>query len=91
MLAMFATMFEMFKRNSEGAAAGHLRLLQKFYICHRSKRLKCPAAVVPELRVLEHLKHGVEHGHHDHLALHQLASVQGRSLRISDYLSCRAF
>ena len=43
---------------------------------------------VSELRALEHLKHGVEHGQHDHLALHQLASVQGRSLRISDYLSC---
>ena len=39
-----------------------------------------------ELRALEHLKHGVKHGQHDHLALHQLASVQDRSLRISDYL-----
>ena len=43
-----------------------------------------------ESRALEHLKHGVEHGQHDHVALHQPASVQGRSLRISDYLSCRA-
>ena len=48
------------------------------------------AAVPSELQALEHLKHGVEHGQHDHLALHQLASVQGRSLRISDYLSCQA-
>ena len=31
MLAVFNTMFEMFKRgNSEGATAGHLSLLQKF-------------------------------------------------------------
>ena len=69
--------------NSETAASGHLSLLQNF-----CKRLKCPAAAISELCVLEHLKHGVEHGQHDHLALHQLASVQGCSLRISDYLSC---
>ena len=49
-----------------------------------------PAAAPSELRVLEHLKHVVEHGQHDHVALHQPASVQGRSLRFSDYPSCRA-
>ena len=30
MLAMFDTMLEIFKLNSEGAAAGHLGLLQNF-------------------------------------------------------------
>ena len=38
-----------------------------------------------ELRVLEHLKHGGEHGQHDQVALHQLATVQGGPLRISDF------
>ena len=47
-----------------------------------------PGRVV--LHALEHLKHGVKHGQHDHLALHQLASIQGCSLRITDYLSCQA-
>ena len=42
--------------------------------------LKCPAAAVSELHALEHLKHGVEHGQHDYVALHQPASVQGHSL-----------
>ena len=54
------------------------------------KRLKCPAAAPSELCVLEHLKHGVEHGQHDHVALHQPASVQGCSLRISNSLPCQA-
>ena len=34
--------------------------------------------------VLEHLKHGVEHSQHDHVALHQPATVQGHPLRICD-------
>ena len=54
------------------------------------KSLKCPTAAPSELHALEHLKHVVEHGQHDHVALHQPASVQGCSLRISDYLSCQA-
>ena len=65
------------------------KLPQNFWICSDPPP---PLAVLRQkkvLRALEHLKHGVEHGQHDHLALHQLASVQGRSLRISDYLSCR--
>ena len=44
----------------------------------------CPAAAVSELRMLEHLKHVVEHGQHDHVALHQPAAVQGHPLRIRD-------
>ena len=47
-------------------------------------------AAPSELDLLEDLKCGVNHGQHDRVALHQPASVQGRSLRFSDFLSCRA-
>ena len=46
------------------------------------KKLKAPAAAPSELRVLEHLKHGVEHGQHDHIALHQPASVHYHGQRL---------
>ena len=39
------------------------------------KSLKRPATAPSELHVLEHLKHGVNHGRHDHVALHQPAIV----------------
>ena len=42
------------------------------------------------LRMLEHIEHGVEHRQHDNVALDQPASVQGWSLRISNFLSCQA-
>ena len=42
-------------------------------------------AAPSELRVLEH---GVEHGQHGHVALHQPASVKGHPLRICN-LYCR--
>ena len=48
-------------------------------------RSKCPAAAPSELLVFEHLKHGVEHGQHDHVALNQRAIVQGLPLRISGF------
>ena len=62
-------------RNSEGTA---------WQIQNFRKRLKCPAAAPSELRVLKHLKYGVKHGQHDHVALHQPAAVQGHPLRICD-------
>ena len=37
-------------------------------------------AAPSELHALEHLKHGVEQGQHDHVALHQPVSIQGCSL-----------
>ena len=43
-----------------------------------------------EIWLLEHLEHGVEHDQHDQDALCQPASVQGRSLRISDSWSCQS-
>ena len=46
------------------------------------------SAFYKELSVLEQLKHAVEHGQHDQVALHQQATVQGRSQRISNSLSC---
>ena len=42
-------------------------------------------AAPSELCMLEHLKHVVEHGQHDHVALHQSATIQGHPLRISGF------
>ena len=50
----------------------------------------CLAAAVSELHMLEHLKHGVEHGQHDHFALHQRATIQGHPLRISGFCHVEA-
>ena len=40
--------------------------------------------------MLEHLEHGVEHSQHEHVALLQPVFDLGRSLRISNFLSCLA-
>ena len=68
----------------ETAAAGALSLIKLLDLENLKLLKKAPS----ELHVLEHLKHGVKHGQHDHVALHQPASVQGCSPRIRDYLYC---
>ena len=47
------------------------------------KVLDLPPHASSELRRLEHLKHGVEHGQHDHVALHQPSEVIPSELVIS--------
>ena len=62
-----------------------LKVLDLWQISNFYKRLNAPAASPSELRVLEHLKHGVKYGQHYQVTMHQPATVRGRPLRICDF------